>query len=248
MENGCAMGPREKCEDWQLRAGDYRSLISDPDFDSKFLRESGLIPNLLDLIGDARSATLLDAGTGTGWLFEHVKPRSAHACDIVAPPPLPGNVQFRQENVASLSYPSETFDIIVASLLLIYCADLEGVCGEFRRIAKPKSGKLVVALMQPYFYRTGHVVNEGQFLITRDLSTPMSFPLNIAERVGPFRYYYRPLPDYLNVLIKSGWVIAQIRDWFIDMHAYSNVRTNTKIQRTGSIPLFTFIECRAGNQ
>jgi SAM-dependent methyltransferase len=223
---------------------DYQDLIADPNRDSKFIRDSGLLPNVLDLIGECRDASLLDAGTGSGWLFNHISPKTACACDIIRPANLPPEVEFRQEDVAGLSYESGQFDTIVASLLLIYCKDLLKVCREFRRISRPHNGKLVVALMHPYFYRTGHVASDGSFTITRDLSRSSSFALTIAEEVGPFEYFYRPLPDYLNALIKTGWIISEVRDWFINMNDHASAGAATKVGRTGSIPLFTFIACR----
>jgi SAM-dependent methyltransferase len=228
---------------WSLRAGAYRDLISDPEQDSRFLRESGLLPNILDMVGACRHATLLDAGTGTGWLFDYIKPKKAHACDLVRPIRLRSHVEFRQENVNALSYRDGTFDIIVASLLLIYCKDLVAVCQELRRVAKRRGAKLVISLMHPYFYRTGEVTNDGNFVITQNLSNPMSFPLKIAEKVGPFEYFYRPFPDYFNALTKTGWTIVEVKDWFIDMSRYPEGLTSG-VRRSGSIPLFTFLECR----
>lgn len=229
-------------EAWQVRSTAYRQLIADPDRDSKVLREAGLFPTVLEMVGECDCATVLDAGTGTGWLFAHIRPKEAHACDIVCPANLPPEVRFRQDDVSALSYESGTFDIIVASLLLIYCKDLVSACRELRRVAKPVGAKLVVALMHPYFYRTGLVADDGSFSVTQDLSKSTSFPLKIAEKVGPFEYFYRPLPDYFNALIEAGWAIVGAKDWFIDMSVYSKPRSSS-VRRSGFVPLFTFLKC-----
>ena len=194
-------------------------------------------------MGDPTEATLLDAGTGNGWLFDHVRPKQAHACDLVQPAHLPSFVEFRQEDVNQLSYPEGMFDIIVGSLLVIYCKDLLGVCRELHRIAKPDGAKLVLSIMHPYFYRTGEVMADGTFVVTRDLSRPTSLPLHIAKSVGPFEYFYRPLPEYLNALIRAKWRISEVTDWFVDMNKYSSERLEGRVRRTGSVPLFSFLEC-----
>ena len=67
---------------WTDAQADYARLIEAPDQDSRYLRERGLIPNVLNLLGPCAQATVLDAGTGTGWLFEHARPREAHAVDL----------------------------------------------------------------------------------------------------------------------------------------------------------------------
>lgn len=229
---------------WTNASEEYRSLIGSEDWDSRYLRERGLIPNVLDLIGDCSGKAVLDAGTGTGWLFEQTQPKEAHACDLVQPKKLPANVVFRKDDVHDLSYANNKFDLINASLLLLYCYDLKKVLREFHRVAKTQ-GSLVISLMHPYFYRTGEILPNGQFLLTEDLAHERQFDFHIGEKVGPFTYFYRPLPIYLNSLIESGWRIENVRDWFIDMSEYEHLRkygVKSKLQRSGKLPLFTFVK------
>ncbi len=77
---------------WQSSAHEYRELIQNPEWDSWFLREQGLKPNILELAGDCSKATVLDAGTGTGWLFDVIRPAQAFACDVVVPENFPNGV------------------------------------------------------------------------------------------------------------------------------------------------------------
>ena len=232
---------------WQRLAGDYKELIASPDWDSRYLRELGLIPNIVSLAGDCGDSVLLDAGTGTGWLFDHVKPRQAYACDIVTPKHFPEGVTFTEQNVDRLGYPDDIFDVIVASLLLIYCEDIEATCRELFRVAKPGGARLVISIMEPFFYRTGVVADDGKFVVSEDLSKPFSLQLRIAEKVGPFIYYYRPLTDYINALISAGWLIESTHNWFIDMDEYRRATrgsADSKVGRSGRVPMFTFIACR----
>lgn len=229
---------------WSDLFEEYRNLITSADWDSRYLREQGLIPNVLELIGDCRGKDVLDVGTGTGWLFEHIHPKSAHACDVVRPETLPEGVAFKQEDVRSLSYRSNTFDVVVASLLLIYCSDLRTIVRELHRVAA-EHGVLVISLMHPYFYRAGEIQPDGSFLITEDLSCERKFEFRIGEHVGPFTYFYRPLPVYLNSLIAADWRIVEVRDWFIDMNEYLHQRgkgVKSKVHRSGKVPLYAFIK------
>lgn len=178
---------------WQSTAREYRELIGNPDWDSQFLRDNGLKPNILDLLGDCKDAVVLDAGAGTGWLFESIMPAAAYACDIVAPEKIPEGVNFERQDVEALSYDDGTFDIVVASLLLMFCRRFETVCAELYRVAKGGGGRLVVALTHPYFYRTGDVAKDGKFILNRDLSQPFEIPIKIGGKVGPLTYYWAPL-------------------------------------------------------
>src|ERR1700688_4922580 len=98
---------------WLSSAREYRRLIEDSEWDSSYLRERGLIPNIVDLVGNSGRATLLDAGTGTGWLFDHVSPKAAYACDVIAPSPTSKHVTFDRQDVNALTYQDGMFDIIV---------------------------------------------------------------------------------------------------------------------------------------
>lgn len=241
-------GEGTRGEEWKAAAGAYNHLIEDPQWDSMYLRDWGLISNVVGMVGDCSDATLLDAGTGTGWLFAQVRPRASYACDLIVPSQLPVDVKFERQDVSQLSYSDGMFDIIVASLLLIYCKNLDLVCRELRRVAKAGHGRLVVALMHPYFYRTGEARSDGSFLVTQDLARAQEFSIKIADQIGPFEYFYRPLPDYINALIQAGWQIQELADWFIDWPSYQELATHgvgSRIKRTGRVPMFTFIHCRA---
>lgn len=231
---------------WQNLARDYQELIENPDWDSQFLRNEGLIPNILDLVGNCEDAAALDAGTGTCWLFEQIKPASAYACDVAPPDVIPASVKFEIQDVEALTYADESFDIIVASLLMMFCKRIDAVCSELHRVTKGKGGRLIVALMHPYFYRTGDVIEDEQFLVTKDLSKPFNIPVKIAGKVGPLTYYYRPFPEYVNELLKAGWEIVELRDWFIDIDRYNKhigSGMKSEIRRSGLIPLYSFIKC-----
>ena len=231
---------------WSDRWKKYKELIGSPDWDSNYLRERGLIPGILALVGDCRDKIVLDAGTGTGWLFEHIHPKEAHACDLVEPVEVTPHVTFRQEDVGCLSYKACQFDLVVASLLLMYCKDLPKILDEFHRVCKPE-GELVLSLMHPYFYRTGEVVEDGRFTITEDLSREREFEFHIAGSVGPFIYFYRPLPVYINALIDAGWLICQVNDWFIDIEEYRVLKeqgVKSRLERSGKVPLYSFVRAK----
>ena len=105
-----------------------------------------------------------------------------------------------------------------------------------------------MGLMQPFFYRTGQVNEDDEFVVDSDLSKPFKLDLKIAGDVGPVTYYYRPLHDYLLTLMNCGWRMTYYKDWFIDMPEYNRLgghKIKTKIRRSGRIPLYTFIECAA---
>ena len=228
---------------WIKTQEDYAALINSKHWDSRYLREEGLIPNILRMLGQCREKTVLDAGTGTGWLFERLETAEAHACDLVQPKDLPDHVEFRQNDVSGLSYEDDYFDTIVASLLLMFCPALGKVLKEFYRVCR-REGAIIISLVHPYFYRTGVVTPEGGFTLGHDLSEEKTFQIRIGETVGPLIYFYRPYPAYLNALVDAGWRIEETKDWFIEMEEYtarSRAGTRSRVHRTGAVPLYSFV-------
>jgi len=233
-------------ETWPKTAKVYSRLVSNQHRDSYYLRSRGLKPNLLHIIGDCTNLRLLDIGCGNGWLLDEAKPREGYACDIVEQPDVRGEWDFQIQDARYLSYPDNFFDVTVASLLLIWFEELDIAVKQMYRVTKP-GGKAVITIVHPYFYRAGKPDDNGNFLISRDLSKPFKIEnLRIGGLAGPLTYFYRPFTDYLNTCIRTGFRIQQVLDWFIDMEDYvRNTKNgmNSNIIRTGKVPMYSFIEC-----
>lgn len=231
---------------WTGGTADYMRLICDAGRDSRYLRENGLKRNLQDMAGDCSDARVLDVGCGDGWLLNALKPREGYACDIVEEPDLDPRWNFSLDDIRDLQYPDASFDVVAASLVLMWFEELDQAVGHLHRVTAP-GGKVVIALVHPYFYRTGEPNDDGSFTISRDLSQPFEVPdLQIGGKAGPFAYYYRPWPDYLNACAKAGLRIQEVRDWFIDMadlQEHIDRGMVSDVQRTGKVPLYSFIEC-----
>ena len=225
---------------WIEKASDYAALSDKSGLDSGYIQGVGLKPTLLSLIGDVSSKTLLDAGCGTGWLDREVKCKSAYSCDVVPPRSVPRG--FSAQDVTALGFANESFDVVVCSMVLMWIRDLASGLQELRRVTV-RSGRLIVALAHPYFYHTGHVLDDSSFVISRNLEEEyVDNEHHISGSVGPLSYYYRPYFTYVNALVGAGWELRRANDWFLDMDSYQAVHGSTSVKRTGKVPYFAFFE------
>lgn len=231
---------------WNMNAETYATHIADSDQDSHYLRTQGLQPAILDLAGDCSNKRVLDVGCANGWLLDALSPAEGYGCDLHHYEGLSRRWNFRCEDLCKLSFDDDLFDITVASLVLIWVGNLNVALTQIRRVTKP-GGRIVIALMHPHFYRTGEVDADGNFVLTRSLSSPFQIEQHkIADVVGPFRYHYREPSEYLNVCIQNELRIEEVRDWYIDLDDFESRFGNDQpgsIRRTGKVPMYYFIRC-----
>ena len=236
------MRPEPAEGEWTASGADYRARISAGLSSSAWLRDVLLKPAVKRLLGDRSSDRVLDVGTGGGWLFDEVPVAEAFACDIAPAGQSRQDVRFDLADVTSLPYGDGRFDAVVASVVLCYCPDLAAAARELARVTAV-GGSAVVAMVHPYFYRTGEVGDDGSFRVTADLSGAGPFPIMIGGRVGPFTYYPHRPDEYVTAFLAAGWSLRAMEDSFIPWREYGSIfpPNGDEIRRSPKVPLFTFL-------
>jgi SAM-dependent methyltransferase len=225
-------------EEWEDHGAHYRAAIASGPSSSSWIRDTVLKPEVVRLLGDRSGDRVLDAGTGSGWLFDAVDIGERHACDISTPESVRPEVAFVEADIANLPYPDNYFSAIVASIVLCYCENLDTVAAELYRVTAP-GGALVVALVHPHFYRTGEALEDGRFVIEADLSRPEQFEIMIGRIAGPFTYYRHSVPDYINGLIRAGWRLRETAELFVPRAEYeARFLGHDLVRRSTRVPLF----------
>jgi ubiquinone/menaquinone biosynthesis C-methylase UbiE len=115
-------------------------------------------PAMLALAGDVAGRRILDVGCGSGLLFAALRDRGALVRGFdssagmleLARQRLGDGADLRVAELGStLPYPDDTFDDVVASLVLHYLEDWGPALAELRRVLKP-GGRLIASVDHPF--------------------------------------------------------------------------------------------------
>ncbi|MER7363745.1 class I SAM-dependent methyltransferase [Nonomuraea wenchangensis] len=115
-------------------------------------------PAMLELAGDVAGRRILDAGCGAGPLFAELRERGAVVTGVdasagmleLARRRLGADADLRVVDLAGpLPFEDDTFDDVVASLVLHYLEDWGPTLAEIRRVLKP-GGRLLVSVDHPF--------------------------------------------------------------------------------------------------
>jgi SAM-dependent methyltransferase len=171
-------------------------------------------PTTLSLLPDVDGKQVLDAGCGPGVYAEWLV---AHGAEVVAIDANEKMVRLAKQRLedkarvlqANLELPldyltDDSFDVVVAPLVMDYIKDWEPTFREFHRVLK-HAGVLVFSMEHPYIKYDDHRETSIYFEIELVEYTWRGFGKTV--RVPSYR---RPMSEVLNPLIKAGFILDQI--------------------------------------
>jgi SAM-dependent methyltransferase len=176
-------------------------------------------PNMIARLPDLNGKNVLDIGSSSGFFTNYALEHGAAVTGIDASKVMIQKLKGRIKSpklklhCADIGQPmtflkSESYDVIICSLVIDYIKDWASLFAEFRRVLKT-GGRIIIATHHPF----------GQFLYIRANNYPDSyysfrlFEDTWAEKGNePFKthYYIRPLNEVLRPIINSGFKIISI--------------------------------------
>jgi SAM-dependent methyltransferase len=175
----------------------------------------GLLPPVLDLLGDITGRRVLDAGCGEGYLARVLAARGARVTGIDLSPRLiemaraknpAGDIGYR---VADLSQPIQgiagRFDAVASYLVLNDVPAYRGFAAGLAASLKP-GGRAVLALNNPY----SAVVDRH---VADYFNSGAASPYRGLWEAGIKTYHYhRTLEDYLDAFLTPGLHLTKLAD------------------------------------
>jgi 2-polyprenyl-3-methyl-5-hydroxy-6-metoxy-1,4-benzoquinol methylase len=175
----------------------------------------GILPRLLDLLGDLAGRAALDAGCGEGRLARALAARGARVTGVDISPRL---IQLARERdpggaidyrVADLCQPlpdlAGRFDVIASCLVLNDVHDHRGFAATLGAALAP-GGRLVLALNNPYSY----VVRKH---VADYFASGAAYPYRgMAAQGLKLHFYHRTLEEYLDAFLAAGLRLTTLTD------------------------------------
>lgn len=126
-----------------------------------------------------------------------------------------GSIPVATADAAALPLQSACADLVVSFMCMQDVDDLPASIDEIQRVLKP-GGACCIAVLHP-FDTAGQFAGDGPDAEFR-LSAPYPVPTRYEEAVEShgiqmvFRGWHRPMATYLNVVIRAGLLIEEVRE------------------------------------
>lgn len=171
-------------------------------------------PAMIELAGHVEGRRVLDAGCGSGPLFEDLRSRGA---DVSGFDSSPGMLELARQRLGDaadlrvadlgrpLPYADGTFDDVVCSLVLHYLQDWTAPLAELRRILKP-GGRLLLSVNHPRILESSDP--DADYFSVTQYSDEYVFD----GRPAVLTYWHRPLHAMSDAFTAAGFRIAVISE------------------------------------
>ncbi len=216
-------------------------------------RQYFIMPYMLRLMGEVSGKRILDLGCGEGGYARELTRRGAEvvAIDCAAYSIEYAKKQSLKEGVEIQHYVRNSndlygiencsFDIVLCSMMLMDCEDLEGTVKEIRRVLK-SNGKLFASVLHPCF--TGkNIGREGKGInrkvIVEDYFNPREYSQTLPGGNVEVVWRHRTFEEYVKLFVKSR---LQILDLNEGRPTEEEANISVPIKWLNKIPLFLFWE------
>jgi SAM-dependent methyltransferase len=204
-----------KTSDYDDYATEYAAYVAWRERGGAESDPMGILPHLLDLLGDVSDRKVLDAGCGEGYLARILAARGTRVTGIDLSPRLialarakdsGGRITYR---VADLSAPLPEFrahfDAVASYMVLNDVEDYRSFAATLARVLKA-GGRAVLAFNNPYAYIVRKRLAAAYF------ASGTTHPCGLSEAGIKVSFYHRTLGEYLDAFLAAGLQLTKLLD------------------------------------
>lgn len=221
-------------------------------------RNCFIMPNMLRFMGDVRDRRILDLGCGEGGYSRELTKRGAQLVSVDCS-------QKAIEYAAALAereglcighhvrnssdlfdIASDQFDIVLCSMMLMDCEDLEGTLSEAYRVLKP-GGRLFASVLHPCFdgnHDTG-IGRQGtgidRQVVVMNYFEPKTWEAPLWRGTIPVIWRHRTLEEYVKAFVRAGFAIVDLNE---PRATDAQAQISTAMAWLQKIPLYLYWELK----
>lgn len=226
--------PTRDRELWEKAAEDFITFVRsiEKGASGDFLRKNLLFPTIIKHLCPLSDRRVLDAGCGEGLFSQELEKQGAEVVGIDISPIMIKAAQQRKLNdhliltfqLASIEekdlFPSETFDVVVVNMVFQEMASIEEAFQNLLVYLKPQ-GKIVISILHPAFDMNDSqktalgLLSQGNldhgrwtYGIFSPYAEARRHERNYTFSENPVAYYFRPVQDYVNLMIRNDVVLS----------------------------------------
>lgn len=217
-----------------------------------------IMPYMLEKMGDVQGKRILDLGCGEGGYSRELAKKNA---EVVAVDCSEESIHYSAKQAESSNLTishflrnsnnlygmgNNTFDIVLCSMMLMDCEDLDGTIKEAARILKP-SGTLFASVLHPCFdgNHDDGIGRQGEGIdrqvVVKNYFSPSQWEAPLPKGKTPVIWRHRTLEDYVKTFIKNGLTIADLDE---PRPTDEQAKISPQIAWLQKIPLFLFWELK----
>ena len=217
-----------------------------------------IMPKMLEYIGNVDGLKILDLGCGEGGYSRELAKRNAKVVAVdCSEKAIKYSMKLAKEEALDIKHyirnsndlyeiNDNEFDIVLCSMMLMDCEDLEGTLSEVVRVLKP-NGKLYASVLHPCFdgnHEKGigrQGVGIDRQVVVMNYFEPKQWEAPLYKGKTPVLWRHRTLEEYIKAFIKAGLSIVDINE---PRATDEQAKISTGIAWLQKIPLFLYWELK----
>lgn len=234
---------------WNAMGEEWLTLAQNGESRMKFI-----MPWMLRYMGDVQGLHILDLGCGEGGYARRL---AAAGAQVVAVDCSEAAIRYAEEQARReklpiahhlrnsndlFGIPDESFDMVLCSMMLMDCEDLDGTLREVVRVLKP-GGRLFVSMLHPCFdgnHERG-IGRQGQGatreVVVKNYFEPREWDAPLPNGTRSVIWRHRTLSEYVKAFISAGLTIADMNEPRATDEEAESSAALTMLRR---IPLFLY--------
>lgn len=219
-----------------------------------------IMPYMLGLMGEVIGKEILDLGCGEGGYARELAKRGAR---VTAVDCAEASIAYAREQALAggleiahhvrnsndlYGIENQSFDLVLCSMMLMDCEDLEGTLREVERVLRSQ-GKCFVSILHPCFNgeHTEGIGRQGAGLerevVVKNYFSPSQWEAPLPQGTISVIWRHRTLSEYMMAFLARGFTLA---GFYEPQPTPEQAAVSVPIAWLGKIPLFLFMEWRKG--